>query len=36
MAQIDSKKLFTFALIAASIANSALVYPAFDLYGGVA
>ncbi len=36
MAQNDFKQLFTFALIAASIANSALVYTAFDLYGGAA
>lgn len=36
MAQIDFKKLFTFALIAASIATSVLVYPAFSLYGGAA
>ncbi len=36
MAQIDSKKLFIFILIVLSIATSALVYPAFDLYGGAA
>ncbi len=36
MAQIDFKKFFTFALIAASIETSALAYPAFDLYGGAA
>ncbi len=36
MAQIHFKKLFTFALIAAAIATSALVYTAFDLYGGTA
>lgn len=36
MAQIDFKQLTTFALIAASIATSAFVYPAFDLYGGAA
>ncbi len=36
MAQIDFKQLIIFALIAASIATSALVYPAFDLHGGAA
>lgn len=36
MAQIDFKQLITFALFAASIATSALVYPAFDLCGGAA
>lgn len=36
MAQIDFKPFITFELIAASIATSALVYPAFDLYGGAA
>lgn len=36
MAQIDFKQLTTFALIAASIATSALVYSAFDLCGGAA
>lgn len=36
MAQIDFKQLITSALIAASIATSALVYPALDLYGGAA
>lgn len=36
MAQIDFYKLFIFALIAQSIATSALVYPAFDLCGGAA
>lgn len=36
MAQIDFKILFIFALIAASIATSALVYSAFDLSGGAA
>lgn len=36
MAQNDFKQLIFFALIAASIVTSALVYPAFDLYGGAA
>lgn len=36
MAQIDFKKLITFALIAASAVTSDLVYSAFDLYGGAA
>lgn len=36
MAQIDFKQLISFALIAASIATSTLIYPAFDLYGGAA
>lgn len=36
MAQIDFKKLSVFALIAASVATSPLVYPALDLYGGAA
>ncbi len=36
MAQNDFKQLIFFALIAASIAISALVYPPFDLSGGAA